>query len=99
MWEEEVLLDGLRETAVRGANLVAATGTAGSVELTATAYFQPDVADWADYRISANGTAAVPLGEAWALTLSARIRRDSRPPSGVARTDGGFTVGLRFAVS
>ena len=99
MWEEEKLETGEEEELFRGANLVSATGTAGSVELTLTGYLQPALTDWADHRIAASGSAAVPLGEAWALTVSARFRRDSRPPPEVDPNDAGLTVGVRFRVN
>ncbi len=99
MWEEEELRTGEEDELVRGANLVSATGTAGSVELTLAAYLQPALMDWGDHRIAADGSAAVPLGEAWALTVSARFRRDSRPPPEVDPDDAGLTVGLRFRIN
>ena len=99
MWEEEKLSTGMHDDLFRGANLVAASGRAGSVDLTLTGYFQPALGNWADHRIAANGSAAVPLGDAWALTVSARFRRDSRPPTEVEEDDAGLSVGLRFSVN
>jgi hypothetical protein len=98
MWEEERTTSDPATEALRGANLLVANGAAGAVDLNFTGFFQPRLADWADHRVAASGTVAVPLGSAWALTVSARWRRDSRPPADVERDDYGVVVGLRFSI-
>ena len=98
MWEEERTTNEPEANDFRGANLLVANGTAGSVDLNLTAFFQPRLDDWDDHRVAASGTAAVPLGSAWALTVSARWRRDSRPPGGVEPDDYGIVVGVRFSI-
>lgn len=98
MWEAERTPVEGEVTDVRGANLLVANGSAGVVDLNFAGFFQPVLSDWADHRVAASGTAAVPLGAGWSLTVSARWRRDSRPPVEVERDDYGMTVGLRFSV-
>jgi hypothetical protein len=98
MWEEERTTSGLPVEDFRGANLFVANGSAGAVDVNFTGFFQPRLDDWADHRVSASGTAAVPLGSAWALTVSARWRRDSRPPPAIERDDYGIVVGLRLSI-
>ncbi len=98
MWESERTPVEGEVTDVRGANLLVANGSAGAVDLNFAGFFQPVLSDWADHRVAASGTAAVPLGAGWSLTVSARWRRDSRPPVDVERDDYGMTVGLRFSV-
>jgi len=98
MWESERTPVEGEVTDVRGANLVVANGSAGAVDLNFAGFFQPVLSDWADHRVAASGTAAVPLGAGWSLTVSARWRRDSRPPVEIGRDDYGMTVGLRFSI-
>lgn len=98
MWEEERTTTEPEAEDFRGANLLVANGTAGAVDVNFTGFFQPRLDDWADHRVAASGTAAVPLGEVWTLTVSARWRRDSRPPPEVERDDYGIVVGLRFSI-
>lgn len=98
MWESERTPVEGEVTDVRGANLLVANGSAGAVELNFSGFFQPVLSDWADHRVAASGTAAVPLGSGWSLTVSARWRRDSRPPAAIERDDYGMTVGLRFSI-
>lgn len=99
MWEEERITGGVRERALRGANLLSVAGSAGVVALTLTGFYQQVLDDWGDYRAAFSGSAAVPLGAGWALDVSMRWRRDSRPPVEVERDDAGISVGLRFAVN
>lgn len=99
MWEEEHLTGGLRERSLRGANLLSVAGTAGIVALTFTGFYQQVMDDWGDYRVAFSGSAAVPLGAGWAMDVSVRWRRDTRPPVEVERDDAGMSVGLRFAVN
>lgn len=98
MWEEEELQSGIHQEGLRGTNLLSVHGTTGAVALTLTGFFQPLLSDWGDHRVSAAGTAAVPLGERWDLAVSLRWRRDSRPPTAVEKDDAGISVGVRFSV-
>jgi hypothetical protein len=98
MWEEELVETGEETSVMRGTNLLVVNGTAGSVALTGTAFFQPLLDDWGDHRISGSGTATVPLGSAWGLDVSLSWRRDSRPPAEVEKDDVTLTVGIRFTV-
>lgn len=98
MYENERIETGEEESVVRGTNLLVVNGSTGPVALTLTGFFQPLLDDWADHRVSAAGSAAVPLGTRWDLEISLNWRRDSRPPMGVEPNDAGITVGLRFAV-
>ena len=99
MWEEERITGGLRERTLRGANLMSVTGSAGVVALTLTGFYQQAMDDWGDYRVAFSGSAAVPLGAGWAMDMSMRWRRDTRPPVEVERDDAGISIGLRFAVN
>jgi len=98
MWEAERVVGQQNETDIRGANLVVASGKAGSVDLNFTGFYQPRLDNWRDVRLAGSGTAAVPLGSRLALTVAARWRRDTDPPPGVLEEDYGITVGLRFSV-
>ncbi len=98
MWEEERTATEPEVEDFRGANLLVANGSAGSVDVNFTGFFQPRLDDWDDHRVAASGTAAVPLGSAWTLTVSARWRRDARPPPDIERDDYGIVVGLRFSI-
>ena len=98
MHESERIETGEEESVMRGTNVLVVNGTAGPVALTFTGFFQPLLVDWGDHRVSASGSAAVPLGGGWALTVAFLWRRDSRPPAAVEKNDAGLTVGLRFAV-
>ena len=99
MWEEERIEGGVREEGFRGSNILSVNGTAGTVDLTFTGFFQPLLRDWTDQRWATAGSAAVPLGSRWALDLAALWRRDTEAPEGVEPDDGRVTVGLRFAVN
>lgn len=98
MWEAERVTGQETENDWRGANLVVASGRAGTVDLNFTGFYQPRLTNWRDVRLASSGSAAVPLGSAWALTVSARWRLDTDPPPTVLREDYGVTVGLRFSV-
>jgi hypothetical protein len=98
MWEEERTTTEPEVQDFRGANMLVANGSAGAVDVNFPGFFQPRLDDWGDHRVAASGTAAVPLGSAWRLTVSARWRRDSRPPPTVERDDYGLVVGLRFSI-
>jgi hypothetical protein len=99
MYESERVETGEEESVIRGTNLLVVNGSAGPVALTFTGFFQPLLDHWRDHRVSASGSAAVPLGSRWSLAVSLIWRRDSRPPAAVERNDAGLTVGLRFAVN
>lgn len=98
MYEKEEIEAGGNASVFRGTNMVVVNGSAGPVAVTLTGFFQPLLDNWRDHRVSAAGSAAVPLGTRWDLEVSLAWRRDSRPPPGVERNDAGITVGLRFAV-
>jgi len=98
MYEAERIETGEEESVIRGTNLLVVKGGAGAVALTFTGFFQPILDHWRDHRISAAGSAAVPLGAQWDLEVSLLWRRDSRPPVDVEPNDVGLTVGLRFRV-
>ena len=98
MYENEHIETGEKESVVRGTNLLVINGSAGPVALTLNGFFQPVLDHWRDHRISAAGSAAVPLGTRWDLEVTLAWRRDSRPPVKVERNDAGITVGLRFSV-
>ena len=98
MHENERVGTGEEGSVIRGTNLLVVNGTVGPVALTFTGFFQPLLADWGDHRVSATGSAAVPLGGGWALTVAFFWRRDSQPPVAVEENDAGLTAGLRFAL-
>ncbi len=98
MYESERTETGKEESVIRGTNLLVVKGGAGPMALTATGFFQPLLDDWEDHRISAAGSAAIPLGSQWDLEISLIWRRDSRPAVDVEPDDVALTVGLRFAV-
>ena len=98
MYENERIETGEEESVFRGTNLLVVNGSTGPVALTLTGFFQPLLDDWADHRVAAAGSAAVPLGTRWDLEISLNWRRDSRPAVGVEPNDAEITVGIRFAV-
>jgi len=98
MYEEERAESGEKDSVLRGTNLLVVNGAAGSVALTLTGFFQPLLDNWRDHRVSAEGSAAIPLRDRWDLAVSLVWRRDSRPPPGVERDDAGIKIGLRVAV-
>jgi hypothetical protein len=60
----------------------------------ATGYAQPDVEDFEDVRVIAEGSLEARIREPVSLTVTFRIRHDSAPPDGIDDTDGKLTTGL-----
>lgn len=55
--------------------------------LTSIVYYQPAVADMADYRILTESTLALTLSRLLDLTITFTLRHDQRPPDGTKPTD------------
>lgn len=97
MLERERTADGSETSDVRGANLLAARGRAGPVNLTATGFFQPLLDAWADHRVALTGTMGVPLSRRLQVDVTFHWRRDTRPPPGIVVDDAGMKVGFTFS--
>jgi hypothetical protein len=98
MFEEERLSNGDERSDLRGANLLSVYGSAGTVALSGSGFFQPVMSDWGDHRVAVELSATAPLSIRLSVEISARWRRDSRPPQQVEPDDGGVRVGFRFSV-
>ena len=61
-------------------------------------YFQPDVAEFSDFRVLNDLALLVPVTEHVRLTVSAEWRRDTRPPSELGRDDLTFSMSLGIDV-
>jgi hypothetical protein len=62
--------------------------------VSATAYVQPRFEDLGDYRVIAEGGLETRVGGAVALSVTGRLRHDSRPPDGIESTDTKLGTGL-----
>ena len=96
MLEGELLASGETGTDLRGANLLSACGGAGIVRLLATAFFQPVMSDFRDYRVFVDTEAEIPAADQVHFVVSGSWRRDSRPPPGVEADDIGFGISVRI---
>ncbi|MEN8145516.1 MAG: DUF481 domain-containing protein [Gemmatimonadota bacterium] len=97
MVENELLDSGATRTDLRGANLVAVQGTAGTVGLSVTGFFQPVLSEFGDHRVSLLASATVPVSSQLEVGVSGYWRRDSRPPLNVEADDAGIRFVLRFS--
>lgn len=66
------------------------------VRLQNTLYYQPGWKDVADYRLLDDAALNVALGDNLDLKLVIEIAQDSRPPTGIKRTDINYKTGLSF---
>ncbi len=96
MLENELLDSGATRTDLRGANLLAVQGTAGTVGLSVAGFFQPVLSALSDHRVSLLAVATVPISSQLELGVSGYWRRDSRPPPDVESDDAGIRFVLRF---
>lgn len=97
MREDETLASGETGTALRGANLLSASGKAGIVGFEATGYFQPMMSNFGDYRVFVHTGIQIPVSERVQFVLSGSWRRDSRPPSGIEADDAEFGFSIRLS--
>lgn len=65
--------------------------------LSTTAYAQPQIDDFGDVRVIAEGALETKVAGAVSLALTGRLRHDSRPPDGIESTD--TKLGTALAVS
>lgn len=74
--------------AVRSTSYLALTASVGErASLSLSAYFQPRVSNWADYRVLDEATLTVGVNSWLTTTLGLVIRHDNAPPLGVKKTD------------
>ena len=64
------------------------------LELSNSIYYQPRAADSADYRVSNELVASVPVTEFVKIALTLAYDHDSQPPAAVKRTDIAYTTSL-----
>lgn len=60
----------------------------------ATGYVQPQVDDFEDVRVIGTGSLETALAGHFSLTVSLRVRHDSRPPDTIKRTDTRLDTGV-----
>ncbi len=65
--------------------------------LLSSTYYQPDLADGADYRALEQAALQVKITKALALKLSLHVTHDSRPPLSVRSTDTSYKAGISWA--
>ena len=97
MREDETLASGETGTALRGANLLSASGEAGIVEFEATDYYQPVMSNLGDYRVFAYTGIQIPVSDRVRFVLSGSWRRDSRPPPDIEADDAEFGFSIRLS--
>lgn len=66
------------------------------VSLQSTTYYQPKLADGADFRALEQAALTVKMTDKLSLRLAVNIAHDSRPPETVKRTDLSYTTGLSY---
>jgi len=59
-----------------------------------TAFYQPDVTDFGDFRLLEEAAMHVRLADGLELRLNIEVRYDNRPPQTVKRTDTSYTTGI-----
>jgi hypothetical protein len=62
--------------------------------VSATGYAQPNVDDFEDVRVIAEGSLEAKVWEPLSLTVTFRLRHDSDPPDGITDTDSKLSTGL-----
>ena len=65
-------------------------------DVSSTLYYQPNLEEISDARVRFNVGLETSLNKYFSQTLEYTIRRDSRPPQGVLRTDSQILAGLRL---
>lgn len=68
----------------------------GLFDVSSTFYYQPNLEEFADARVRFNIGLETKLNQYFSQTLEYTIRRDSRPPIGILRTDSQVLAGLRM---
>jgi len=105
MFEREVLRRGFGTSDSRGQS----TGRANTylsvqarfnaqTRFSSTAFYQPDVMDFGDFRLLEEAAIHVRLTDGMELRLNVEVRYDSRPPQTVKRADITYTTGVTVSV-
>jgi len=101
MFEREVLRRGFGTSDPRGQS----TGRANTylsmqarfnaqTRFSSTAFYQPGMTDFGDFRLLEEAAMHVRLADGMELRLNVEVRYDSRPPQTVKRTDITYTTGV-----
>jgi len=104
MFEREVLRRGFGTSDPRGQS----TGRANTylsvqarfnaqTRFSSTAFYQPDVTDFGDFRLLEEAALHVRLTDGMELRLNVEVRYDSTPPQTVKTTDTTYTTGITIS--
>jgi len=101
MFEREILRRDFRTSDPRDASVGRAntylsiqTRFNAQTRFSSTIFYQPDVADAADFRLLEEAALHVRLADGMDLRLNVEVRHDSRPPQTVKTTDIIYTTGI-----
>lgn len=106
MWEAERLNEGKLQPeddpdseTVRMANLLVGSGPIGESNRWVTvAYYQPNVREFGDYRLSGETGLKVSVISSLDLDIAFTWRHDSRAPAGLDEDDVGFKTGFTYHI-
>ncbi|NLA24912.1 MAG: DUF481 domain-containing protein [Bacteroidales bacterium] len=97
MFENEVLTNGITEQAHRFSNYISFTLNLNEiVGLVHTSYYQPAIADFADFRIYSQSTLRVKITRRFSFSFDYKYYHDSKPPEGVINSTHNFLNGIDF---